>query len=107
VTSYIFYLLDTTTNKLVGDCNISYYYSEHNFNSQITNAQINVYPNPAREYREYIVFDIKNISDSTIVEIFNHQGKKVLEEKLPVTGQIFISNLVKGSYFRVTATSNL
>jgi hypothetical protein len=57
--------------------------------------KLNVYPNPAKEY---IVFDITNISNSAIVELFDNQGKKVLEQKLSVTGQIFISNLAKGLY---------
>jgi hypothetical protein len=56
---------------------------------------MNVYPNPASEY---IVFDVTNISESATVELFDNQGKKVLEEKLPVTGQISISHLAKGYY---------
>jgi hypothetical protein len=94
-TLYIYYHLDKTTSKLVGDYNITYYYSEHNFIPKTPETHINVYPNPASEY---IVFDVTNISDYATVEIFDNQGKKVLEQKLPVTGQIFISKLSKGLY---------
>ena len=40
-----------------------------------TNSRINIYPNPAKEY---IVFDLTNISSSSTVELFDMQGKKVL-----------------------------
>ena len=49
-------------------------------------------------FSEYIVFDVINISDSATIEIFDNQGKKILEQKLSVTGQIFISKLAKGLY---------
>jgi flagellar hook protein FlgE len=71
----------------------TYYYPEQN--PDIPKNNISVYPNPASEY---IVFDITNISESTTVELFDNQGKKVLEQKLFVTGQISISNLAKGLY---------
>lgn len=92
---YITYHLDTTTNKLVGDYNITYYYSEHGFNAQTPETQINIYPNPASEY---VIFNLTDISDYATVEEFNDQGKKILEQKLPVNGQIFISHLAKGLY---------
>jgi hypothetical protein len=44
------------------------------------------------------VFDATNISESATVELFDNQGRKVLEEKLPVTGQISISRLARGFY---------
>ena len=68
-------------------------------------TRINIYPNPAKEY---IVFDITNISSSAKVELFDLQGKKVLEEKLSENKQISISNLPKGLYlFKVKDSRNI
>jgi hypothetical protein len=56
---------------------------------------IRVYPNPAREF---IVFDVVDIAGSAIAEIFDIQGKMVLEQRLSGNKQISVSNLSKGLY---------
>ena len=61
------------------------------FNPEI----LNVYPNPAIDY---VVFEVNKISKSATVEIFDMQGKKVIEKKLNENGQISISNLTRGMY---------
>jgi len=54
-----------------------------------------IYPNPSKEF---IVFDLTNISESSIVELFDIQGKKVLEQMLSENKQISVSSLPKGLY---------
>jgi hypothetical protein len=75
----------------------TYYYSELNptLIPGISERKISVYPNPATDF---IVFDLTNISESAIAEIFDIQGKKVLEQKLSENKQISVSNLPKGLY---------
>ena len=104
--SIISYNWDEIANKWITAYITTYYYSEHNitFVPEIPEMHINVYPNPASDY---IVFDISNISDSAIVEIFDNQGKKVLKQQLSVTGQIIISNLANGLYlYRLNDSGN-
>jgi hypothetical protein len=48
--------------------------------------------------KEYIIFDLTNISSSAMVELFDLQGKKVLERKLTDNKQVSVSNLPKGMY---------
>ncbi len=74
-----------------------YYYSELNPTPVpgISGKEIRVYPNPAKEY---IVFDITNISSSAIVELFDLQGKKVLEQRLYDNNRVQINKLSKGLY---------
>jgi len=96
--TWVIYYWDIITNQWIAYYKCTYYYSEH---SMIFNPEkLNVYPNPASDYA---VFHINNISDSAKIEIFDNQGKKVLEQKLPVTGQISISHLATGLYlYRIT-----
>ncbi|MCE5347772.1 MAG: T9SS type A sorting domain-containing protein [Bacteroidales bacterium] len=56
---------------------------------------IRVYPNPAKEF---IVFDLNIISESAITEIFDIQGKKVLEQRLSGDRKVGVSNLRQGLY---------
>jgi Leucine-rich repeat (LRR) protein len=64
-------------------------------NATEENSNISVYPNPATAF---FTFDLKNISESAMVELFDLQGKKVLEQKLSENKQISVSNLPKGLY---------
>jgi hypothetical protein len=74
-------------------------------NSDKVNSRINIYPNPAKEY---MVFDITNISSSATVELFDIQGKKVLEQKLPENRQVSVSSLPKGLYlYRLNDRDNI
>jgi hypothetical protein len=63
--------------------------------NKFSEKNIRVYPNPAREF---IVFDLTDISESAIAEIFDILGKKVLEQRLSENKQISVSNLPKGLY---------
>lgn len=56
---------------------------------------IDVHPNPAGDY---IMFDITNISSYARVELYNLQGKKVLEQRLSDSKRVQISRLSKGLY---------
>ena len=73
------------------------YYSQHNVTGvpAIPKEKIGLYPNPASVY---IIFDGSNVSGSAIVELFDVEGKKVLEQKLYENKQISVSNLPKGLY---------
>ena len=96
---------DTTISQWVSNGKTSYYYSEHNFIPESPEKHINICPNPASVC---ITFEVTDISESARVEIFNNQGKKVLEQKLPVNGQISISRLGKGLYlYRINNNGNI
>jgi hypothetical protein len=62
---------------------------------KIPEKGLNVYPNPVKEF---IVFDLPDISGSATVIIFDMQGKKVLEQQLSGNKQIAVNNLPKGMY---------
>ena len=96
-TSSIYNSNEPTYGRCCGSFKATYYYSEHNFTfiPKIQDKDIGVYPNPATEF---IAFDLTNISETAIVELFDIQGKKVLEQKLSENKQISISNLPKGLY---------
>ncbi len=71
------------------------------FNWSDTTASINsvetsivkFYPNPVNEQ---LNFDLPNIQENTIIEIFNSQGKLILKKKLEEN--LDVSNLNKGIY---------
>jgi hypothetical protein len=86
---------DVSTGLMISGWNTTNYYSEFTFIPGIPENRINVYPNPASEY---IVFFVTDISDKATIELFDNQGKKVLDQKLAFTGQISISHLAKGIY---------
>ena len=96
-TSTTYYYWNELTIQWVGYQRYTYYYSEFIPTSVpgIPENEIRVYPNPAKEY---IVFDITNISSSASVELFNLQGKMVMEQKLAEDKQLIISNLHQGIY---------
>jgi hypothetical protein len=107
VTLDLFYDWDNTSRQWFASFTNTYYYSEHDFTliPEIPEKHISVYPNPASEY---ILFDITNINELAKIEIFDNQGKKVLEQSLPVTGQIFINHLAKGLYlYRINNNGNI
>jgi hypothetical protein len=75
----------------------TYYYSGQNptLIPKIPENHISVYPNPASGY---VIFDGMNVSESATVELFNIEGKKVLEQKLPENREISVGSLPKGLY---------
>jgi hypothetical protein len=84
---------------------ITTYYSEY-LPSGISNPveETGVYPNPAREF---IVIDMPDISNTATIQIFNVQGKKVLDQKIPDGKQISTSGLSKGIYlYRIINNRN-
>jgi len=67
--------------------------------------KINIHPNPAREFIE---FDLTNITFSAKVEFFDVEGNKVLEQKLSENKQISVSNLPKGLYmYKLSNSGNI
>jgi len=73
----------------------SWYSAQTSGINEFPERSIWVYPNPAKEY---IVFDLSDISGSPVVEIFDIQGKKVLEQRLSGSMQISVSKLSEGLY---------
>jgi hypothetical protein len=84
-------------NKWVNSDKDTYYYSGSNtsiFNNT-DNKGIKVYPNPAKEF---IIFSLSDIPESAVAEIYDIQGRKVLEHKISQNRQISVSNLSTGLY---------
>ncbi len=84
-------------NKWVNSDKDTYYYSGQStsiFNNSDTKG-IRVYPNPAKEF---IVFNLSDIPESAVAEIYDIQGRKVLEHKISQNRQISVSNLSTGLY---------
>jgi CRISPR/Cas system-associated endoribonuclease Cas2 len=83
-----------------------YYYSGYTVTGIPDQSQssIRVYPNPAREF---IVIDMPDISNSATIQIFNVQGKKVLDLRVTEGKQISTGNLPKGIYlYRINNRGN-
>ncbi len=97
MTSYIYYLWYESSGQWIANAKNNYYYSEHDITSAqvIPEREIKVYPNPASEY---VLFDLSDVSESATVELYDIQGKKVLEQKLSDNKQISVSNLSTGLY---------
>jgi hypothetical protein len=88
---------DETTSQWIANRTETHYYSEHNVTliPEAKENEIYVYPNPAKEF---IVFSVTNISESKIAEIFDNQGRKVIEQDVSENSQINVSKLDKGLY---------
>jgi hypothetical protein len=97
ITLQINYNWNSKTSQWIAYYKETYYYSEQipTLNPDIPEYHISVYPNPATEY---VVFDIAKDSQSAIVELFDMDGKMVLEQKLPENQQVSVSTLPKGLY---------
>ena len=64
-----------------------------------------IYPNPAKEF---VVYDVTNSSESAITEIFDNQGRKVLEQDLSENRKIDICKLASGLYlFRLNNSGKI
>jgi hypothetical protein len=94
-TMMIAYESDKTTIRLIPVVKNIGYYSEHDFIPKTPEEIIYAYPNPASEY---FLFDLANLSEPSIVEIFDNQGRKVLEQDISENRQISVSNLAHGLY---------
>jgi hypothetical protein len=97
MTSYIYYLWNESTDQWIANSKGTNYYSEYNTTlvPVIPEREIKVYPNPASEY---VLFDLPDISESATVELYDIQGKMVLEQRLSHNKQISVSNLGEGMY---------
>jgi hypothetical protein len=72
-----------------------YYTDKPTIINKISEKNLRVYPNPAREF---IVFDNLKISESATITVFDIQGRKVMQKQLSGNNQISVSNLPKGLY---------
>jgi hypothetical protein len=83
----------------------SWYSTQTSGINNLSDNTLHVYPNPAREF---IVFDLTDISGSAIAEVFDIQGKMVLEQKLYGNRKMSVSHLSKGLYlYKVTNSGNI
>lgn len=93
---------DETAHLFVYNTRTTSYYSDKSTNSipDTPTPHLTVYPNPAKDF---VVFDLPNSSESASVELFDIQGKKVVQQKLTETKQIAVGHLPKGLYlYRLT-----
>ncbi len=74
---------------------ITWYYSEHTFTPvpDIGDGQLRVYPNPASDY---VVFDIRDVSSAATIELFDSQGRRVLEHRLTAGEPVRVGDLARG-----------
>lgn len=89
------YLWDV--NKWITKDKDFYYYSDQStdiFNDTYEKS-VNAYPNPAREY---IIFDLNDISESAKVEIYDISGRKISNHNIFENSHISVRNLSKGLY---------
>ena len=75
----------------------TFYYSLKTTTAHTEKAdkKIIVFPNPSTDFVE---FEIDNISRSTMVELYDMQGLKVISKLLPPNNQISLSHLKTGIY---------
>ena len=92
-TSYLWN--EDTSNWIVASRSTSYYSNQTSIVNEISAKNLRVFPNPAREL---IVIELANLSENTVAEIFDIQGKKVFEQKISVNKQISVSHFQKGLY---------
>lgn len=98
LTEILSYEWDESVNQWIVSSKGTYFYSEQNVPG-ISNSialDIDIYPNPTQEY---VVFDVEAIAKSTIVKIYDFQGKKVLEQDIYNNKQVSVSHLASGLYF--------
>ena len=63
--------------------------------NKTSEGNLRVYPNPAKEF---VVFDNFNISESATIELFDIQGRKIMDKQLYGNDQISVKDLAKGMY---------
>ncbi len=63
--------------------------------NKVPEMNLRVYPNPAKEF---VVFDNFNISESATIELFDIQGRKIMDQQLYGNDQISVKGLAKGMY---------
>ena len=93
----ITYSWDSISDNWTNAIQKTNYYSEYipTVVPGISDKKILVYPNPAKDF---IQFDQGNTSETAIVELFDIQGKKVLEQEYLEGMKIPVRNLAKGLY---------
>jgi len=75
----------------------TYYYSDQStsvFNDTYDKS-VNAYPNPAREF---IIFDLNDVSESANVEIYDISGRMISNHNVFENSHISVRNLSKGLY---------
>jgi hypothetical protein len=83
-------------NPWVNNYRFNYYYpGEVTLVPGIPGYKISAYPNPSREY---VTFNLPTGSVSATVEIWDPEGRKVLDQILPDNRMVNISSLAKGLY---------
>jgi hypothetical protein len=76
---------------------LNQYFSEFSISKVpgIPEQAIFLFPNPAREF---IYFNGSDLSKASLVEIYDIQGKKIMEQKIPDSKRVSVANLSRGLY---------
>ncbi len=100
-------VMDSISGPNIAPSRSTYYYSEH-VPTVINNSndnKINVYPNPATDY---ILFDVSSVGEEATIELFDIQGKMVLEQKLSENKQVLVGSLRGGQYlYKLNNSGNI
>ena len=98
ITSVLLQYYDATTSSYALDTRVTFHYSAHDITSIFENdaaAQVSVYPHPSSDQ---IQFGITDMNDVLQVQIYDMQGKLVLNEQINADEKISISDLQNGVY---------
>jgi hypothetical protein len=97
-----FYQWNTTSSQWIDSTKTTWYYSEHTFTpvKEVNDALLRVYPNPASGY---VVFDMGEVSSPVALEMFDSQGRRVLEHMVAGQEPVQVGKLARGVYmYRLT-----
>ena len=93
ITSLVFLSWHEDIKTWVKNYRTSYTYSDDN--NIYDPEAIHVYPVPARDY---IIFNLPDISESASIDIINREGKILIRQALGKNGQVSVSQLQNGIY---------
>jgi hypothetical protein len=101
-TSYFRFIMRDKTSQWIPLQKKTWYYSDHSaaFLPSTPTHALTVYPNPTKDF---VVFDLPYNSESATAELYDIQGKKVVQQKLTKPRQIAVGHLPKRLYlYRLT-----
>jgi hypothetical protein len=98
LTGYEVYTWDSGSGKWTISEKDTFYYSAQNISGihENTTSSVSIYPNPASEL---VTFDLKDASQTALIEFYDIQGKKVISQLLPVDKKLSVGQLKSGMYF--------
>lgn len=96
-TEQIDYTYDTISGHWVKGATYKYYYSDHIITGieDTPQKELMIYPNPAKDH---IIFDINTNGEPSIIELYDNQGRIVLNEEIQQDKRIQVKHLYRGLY---------